>query len=135
MYDHVHDVIHHIDLIRVAVKAYVDDAGIACVTLNTYNREIFNLTRQTIREYTGLQGLQFDTYSKLAFVKRNSASIYVAYRHRRYIHRRLFRALFTFYPELSADYTMQHRYTYTDDLPGNLSAVVTQSWSLEERIS
>ena len=111
LFEYIQDQVEHIDVIRVAVKAYVDEAGIACMILSTYNREIFNQLRQEIRDYEEITGFQCDTFSKFAFTKRNTASLYVPYRHRRYIYRRLFRALFTHYPQLEADYIMMYKFT------------------------
>ena len=54
----------------------------------------------------------------MAFMKRNAATIYVAKRHRRYIHRRLFREIFRERPALFSNYTFFHKFTFTEDIPG-----------------
>ena len=118
MYDAVHENVHHDDSMLVGLNAFTDQNDICCVCLSTINMPVFNTFRQLIREYVGLDGYIWETFSKMAFMKRNAATIYVAKWNRRYIHRRLFREIFRNTPNFLCDYIYMYKHTFTEDLPG-----------------
>ena len=118
MYDAVHENVHHDDSMLVGLNAFTDQNDICCVCLSTINMPVFNTFRQLIRDYVGLDGYIWETFSKMAFMKPNAATIYVAKRNRRYIHRRLFREIFRNSPRLLCDYIYMYKHTFNEDLPG-----------------
>ena len=114
------DVVLSIDdphVVMVALKAEVDDKGIATIALSTVDMPIFNQIRAGIRSYTGFSGFSFETQTKQTFMLRNTATIYVPVRQKRYIYKPLFNFLFAAYPSLASDYKVIEQVRFTDNTP------------------
>ena len=105
------------EVIRVALKAEVNESGIATIALSTIDMPIFNRIRAGIREYTGCPGFRFETQSKQTFVQKNTATIYVPLRQKRYIHKPLMKFLFSAYPDLKSDYTCLEQVRFVENTP------------------
>ena len=119
LFDYIIEQCDDDDIVTVALGARVDPAnGIATVTLSTLNLPLFWNLIDAIHKYTGVEGYSFITFSKAEYVSQNTATIYIPKRFQRYGHRRMFRVLFSKYPELSADFTLLHEHTFTEDIPG-----------------
>ena len=111
------EVVLSIDDPHVVMVALKDDKGIATIALSTVDMPIFNQIRAGIRSYTGFSGFSFETQTKQTFMLRNTATIYVPVRQKRYIYKPLFNFLFAAYPSLASDCKVIEQVRFTDNTP------------------
>ena len=91
---------------------------VATMQLNTKNFTLFQLVRKKIREYTGIDGVSFDTYEKSAFIAHHGIMLYIPSQYKQMPIQLIVGIIQRNHPQINYPYKILESSTFTTEGPG-----------------